>query len=177
MSNLAPLSQGRRSAPARRVSSLRCGSRRVLELHWHFHPTTPVGSKRAAASLAAFLVAQGRTPQAQDPFGDSGCSATQGAQLGTHEVAVPSLAAYNICPNRFRSPSASSRSYMPSRRNLYASLANSRSPACMITQHSDIHLPRLTDSMGLTKDCSVTGFLVNPTARPMSLWPAAGPSS
>jgi hypothetical protein len=47
----------------------------------------------------------------------------------------------------------------------------------MITQHSDIHLPRLTDSMGLTKDCSITGFLVNPTARPMSLWPAAGPSS
>jgi len=44
----------------------------------------------------------------------------------------------------------------------------------MITQHSDIHLPRLTDSMAY---CSVTGFLVNPTARPMSLWLPAGPSS
>lgn len=46
----------------------------------------------------------------------------------------------------------------------------------MITQHSDIHLPRLTDSMGLTKRLQRYGFLVNPTARPMSLWLPAGPS-
>jgi hypothetical protein len=121
----ALIDQGRRSAPTRRVSSLRCGRRRVLELHWHFHPTTPVGSKRAAASLAAILVAQGRSPQAQDPFGDCGCSAHK-ARNWARMKSRSSLAAFNIRPNRFRSPSASSRSCMPFRRSLYASLANSR---------------------------------------------------
>jgi hypothetical protein len=120
----ALIDQGRRCAPAPRVSSLRCGQRRVLELH---HPTTPVGSKRAAASLAAILVAQGSSLQAQGPFGDCGCSAHK-ARNWARMKSRSSLAAYKTRPNRFRSPSASSRSCMPLRRSLYAWLANSRTP-------------------------------------------------
>ena len=49
---------------------------------------------------------------------------------------------------------------------------------CLHDHSTQRHPPAKTHRQhGAKKDCSVTGFLVNPTARPMSLWLLAGPCS
>jgi hypothetical protein len=78
----------------------------------------------------------------------------QGAQLGTHEVAVLiGGIQYLSEPLPLTKCLVTFLHAVP--QEPVRVVSELESPACMITQHSDIHLPRLTDSMVLQKTAAL----------------------
>jgi hypothetical protein len=92
-------------------------------------------------------------PQAQDQFGDSGCSAHK-ARNWARMKSRSSLAGQHLSePLPLTKCLVTFLHAVP--QEPVRVVSELGSPACMITQHGDIHLPRLTDSMGLKKTAAL----------------------